>query len=259
MIYRAHDLFHDRDVVLKVLPRKLLTPRSHARFMREARLAGLVEHPNVVATHDAGLMEDGTPYIVMEHLEGHTLYQRISESGALDLEEAKAVLLRVCWGVQAAHEKSVIHRDLKPSNVLVQANGSVKVIDFGLSKEIHDPSPAITGPAEALGTPSYMSPEQVFADPADVRTDVWGAGVLFYEMLTGDEAFPLEKVPPGPKRDAQVQRTFKAILEKEPTAASTRVPSLPTAVDRLIARAIEKAPDDRFQSMRAFGEALDAI
>ncbi len=259
MIYRAHDLFHDRDVVLKVLPRKLQTARSHARFMREARLAGLVEHPNVVVTHDAGLMEDGTPYIVMEHLEGRSVYQRLNESGALELDESKAILLQVCQGVQAAHEKGVIHRDLKPSNVLVQADGMVKVIDFGLSKEIYDPSPTITGPAEALGTPSYMSPEQVFADPADVRTDVWGVGVLFYEMLTGDEAFPLEKAPPGPKRDAQVQRTFKAILEKQPTPATERVPSLPASVDRLIARALEKAPDDRFQSMRALCTALDAI
>jgi len=259
MIYRAHDLFHDRDVVLKILPRKLSTPRSHARFMREARLAGLVEHPNVVITHDAGLMEDGTPYIVMEHLEGRSLYQRLSRSGPLPLSEAKAVLLRVCRGVQAAHERGVIHRDLKPSNVLVQPDGAVKVIDFGLAKEIHDRSPAITGPAEALGTPSYMSPEQVFADPADERTDVWGLGVLFYELVTGTEAFPLEKRPPGPKRDAQVQRTFKAILQEEPTPATERVPALPAAVDALIGRALEKVPDDRFQSMTALGEALAAI
>jgi serine/threonine protein kinase len=259
MIYRAHDLFHDRDVVLKILPRKLQTARSHARFMREARLAGLVEHPNVVLTYDAGLMEDGTPYIVMELLEGRSLYQTISKSGAIEFATAKAILLRVCSGVQAAHEQGVIHRDLKPSNVLVRADGSVKVIDFGLSKEIHDPSPAITGPAEALGTPSYMSPEQVFADSADVRTDVWGVGVLFYEMLTGVEAFPLDKVPAGPQHDAQVQRTFKAIVQDEPPPATERVPALPPAVDPLIARAIQKVPDDRFQSLSELAEALEAI
>ncbi len=256
MIYRAHDLFHERDVVLKVLPRKLITPRSHARFMREARLASLVEHPNVVLTYDAGLMEDGTPYIVMEHLEGRSLYQRLKAEGTIPLDECKAILACVCSGVHAAHERGVIHRDLKPSNVLVLADGVVKVIDFGLSKEIHDPGPSITGPAEALGTPSYMSPEQVFADPADARSDVWGAGVLLYEMLTGVEAFPLDKAPPGPRQEALVQRTFKTILTDEPQPVSERVPGLPAAVDALISRALEKDPADRFQTMSELADAL---
>ncbi|MBO6934629.1 MAG: serine/threonine protein kinase [Deltaproteobacteria bacterium] len=259
MIYRAHDLFHERDVVLKVLPRKLLTPRSHARFMREARLASLVEHPNVVLTYDAGLMEDGTPYIVMEHLEGRSLYQRLKAETTIPLDESKAILACVCSGVHAAHEQGVIHRDLKPSNVLVLADGVVKVIDFGLSKEIHDPGPSITGPAEALGTPSYMSPEQVFADPADARSDVWGAGVLLYEMLTGVEAFPLAKAPPGPRQEALVQRTFKTILSDEPQPVSERVAGLPPAIDAVISRALEKDPAERFQTMSELADALAQV
>ena len=259
MIYRAHDLFNERDVVLKVLPRRLDTPRSHARFMREARLASLVEHPNVVLTYDAGLMEDGTPYIVMEHLEGRSVYQRLKADGPVPLAECKVVMACVCSGVHAAHERGVIHRDLKPSNVLVLGDGTVKVIDFGLSKEIHDPGPSITGPAEALGTPSYMSPEQVFADPADARTDVWGAGVLFYEMLTGVEAFPLDKVAPGPQQEAQVQRTFKRILSEEPQPPSEHVAGLPASIDALIARALDKDPADRYQTMRELADALAAL
>ena len=256
MIYRARDLFHDRDVVLKVLPQRLLTARSHARFMREARLASLVKHPHVVLTYDAGLMEDGTPYIVMELLHGRSLYQRLEAEGRLPLREAIATLRSVCSGVEAAHARGVIHRDLKPSNVLVLENGNVKVIDFGLSKEIYDPGPSITGPAEALGTPAYMSPEQVLAEPADARTDVWGAGVLFYELLTDAEAFPMARVPPGPQRDAMVQQVFHAILRLDPAPASSRVLELPPAVDAVIARALAKDSAERFQSMNELARAL---
>ncbi|MAQ16001.1 MAG: hypothetical protein CMN30_29075 [Sandaracinus sp.] len=256
MIYRARDLFNDRDVVLKVLPQRLLTARSHARFMREARLASLVQHENVVVTYDAGLMEDGTPYIVMDLLEGRSLYQRLEAEGPVPLKEAAEILCAVCSGVQAAHEKGVIHRDLKPSNVLVLEDGTVKVIDFGLSKEIHDPGPSITGPAEALGTPAYMSPEQVLAEPADPRTDVWGAGVLFYELITDKEAFPMEKAPPGPRRDALVQQVFHAILRLDPKPATELDASLPPEVDPIVKRALAKLPADRYQSMNEFADAL---
>jgi len=259
MIYRARDLSSGRDVALKVLPRKLLTPRSHARFMREARLASSIDHPNVVRTHDAGLMEDGTPYIVMEHLEGRSLYQRLAATGPFPWSEARAILARVCSGIQAAHERGVIHRDLKPSNVLVLDDGRVKVIDFGLSKEIHEPGPTITGPAELLGTPSYMSPEQVLADPADPRSDIWGAGVVLYELLTGVEAFPLAEAVDGAPREAQVQRTFRKILGDEPRLPSERVPGLPIGVDALVARALAKVPEDRYQTMRELAEALASL
>ena len=256
MIYRAHDLFHDREVVLKVLPGKLRTASSHARFMREARLASLVEHPQVVVTHDAGLMEDGTPYIVMELVRGRSLFERLEAEGPLPFAEAATIVRAVCSGVQAAHEKGVIHRDLKPSNVLVQDDGTVTIIDFGLSKEIYDPGPSITGPAEALGTPSYMAPEQVLADAADARTDVWGAGVLLYELVTDTEAFPLPKLPPGSERDAAVQQTFHDILQEEPKPVSALVEGLPPELDAILARALEKRPDKRYQSMNELAEAL---
>ena len=264
MVYRARDLFQDSDCALKVLPRQLRTPQSHARFMREARLASLVEHPNVVATLDAGLFEDGTPYIVMELLRGRSLYRVLEDEGRLSFEAARDVTLQVCDGVGAAHQRRVIHRDLKPSNVLLLQDGVAKVIDFGLSKEIHDPTPAITGPSEALGTPSYMSPEQVFAEEADERTDVWGVGILFYELLTGTPAFPYREQANGPERDAAVQRTFYDILHSHPQSVSTLDLSgiddeRMRALDAFFASTWDKEPDRRFQSMASLGDALRAL
>ena len=150
------------------------------------------------------------------------------------------VLRAVLAGVEAAHALGVVHRDIKPSNVLLGRDGAVKLIDFGLSLELQGSGEKITGPGEALGTPSYMSPEQVLADEADARTDVWGAGVLFYEMVTGVRAFP--------RVDGPVHRTFGRILEEEPAPPSSIRPELPAEVDAFVARALAKSKADRFQS-----------
>ncbi len=255
MVYRGHDLEESRRVAVKVLPQRLRTERSHARFLREARLAAQVVHPNVVETFDAGLVGEA-PFLVMEWLTGDTLYQRIRSRGPFPLTDAVLVMGYVLEGVSAAHSVGVIHRDLKPSNVLL--GDEVKVIDFGLSKDVRDRGPQLTGPREALGTPSYMSPEQVLADPVDARSDVWGAGAVFYEMVTGKRAFPRATAPPGPKRDLQVRDTFALILNEDPPAPSTLAP-LPKAVDEWVARALAKMPEDRFQSMAEMREATEAL
>lgn len=245
MIYRAQDLEENGLVAVKVLPLRLRTERSHARFMREARLTGQVDHPNVIRTLDAGLVGE-VPFLVMEFLEGDTLYQRIRDLGSFPVTDAILVLGQILDGVGAAHARGVIHRDLKPSNVLM--GDTVKVIDFGLSKDVHERGPRLTGPKEALGTPSYMSPEQVLADPVDERSDVWGAGTLFYEMVTGQRAFERPTEPPGPARDRQVRQVFGAILKDDPPKPSELMP-LPKSVDAFVAKALAKRPDDRFQSM----------
>ena len=197
VVHRAWDLSEGRPVAIKVLAEHLNTDSLHRRFVREARLAAQVEHPNVVTTYDAGVVGQ-TPFLVMELLVGETLLA-ILRDGPMGVPRARKIIVSVLRGVQAAHDGGVVHRDLKPSNVLITAAGDVKVIDFGLSKDLErlTPSTTLTKPQEALGTPSYMSPEQILADPVDARTDVYGVGVLAYELLTGERAFPAVVGPVG--------------------------------------------------------------
>ena len=258
MIYRADDLTLKREVAVKVLPDRLRTERSHARFLREARVAAQIIHPNVVATYDAGLIDDSVPFLVMELLDGKTVYQLLKANGRFPVSDAVWILGSVLEGVAAAHERGVIHRDLKPSNVHISNSRQVKVIDFGLSKDVLERGPRLTGPREALGTPSYMSPEQVLADPVDARTDVWGAGTLFYEMVVGERAFPKASGPRGPKRDRQVRDIFAAILRDDPPLPS-QVAGLPSAVDRFVMKALAKSPDERFPTMEAMQRASEAL
>ncbi len=258
MIYRGRDLTMARPVAVKVLPQRLRTERSHARFLREARVAAQINHQNVVATYDAGLLEDGIPFLVMEFLEGKTVYQLLKQRGRFPLQDAVIILMSVLDGVAAAHERGVIHRDLKPSNVHISDSRVVKVIDFGLSKDVAERGPRLTGPREALGTPSYMSPEQVLADPVDARTDVWGAGTLFYEMVVGARAFPKATGPRGPSRDKQVREIFAAILQDDPPRPSELV-ALPPAVDSFVMRALAKSPDARFQTMEEMRQAIQSL
>ena len=241
VVYRGWDVAEHRAVAVKVLAEHLNTDTLHRRFVREARLAAQVEHPNVVATYDAGV-EDQRPFLVMELLVGDTLFALLRTEGAFQVPRARKILVSVLRGVQAAHDGGVVHRDLKPSNVLISSTGEVKVIDFGLSKDLErlTPSTTLTKPQEALGTPSYMSPEQILADPVDARTDVYGAGVLAYELLTGRRAFPAIEGP--------VEEVFRTILEDLPPPPSTVRPSLDPRVDRVVMKAIRKDPDERFQS-----------
>ena len=254
MIYRGHDPVLDRSVAVKVMPERLKTERSHARFLREARLAAQVSHPNVVETYDAGVLESGAPFLVMELLDGETLYQLLHREGKLPLHQAVNVLEAVLSGVAAAHKRGVVHRDLKPSNVLLLADAPhVKVIDFGLSKDLRDKGPRLTGPREALGTPSYMSPEQVMAEPVDARTDVYGIGVLFYEMITGKRAFP------KPAKGKLVKDVFAMILRDSPPPPTSVEPELPEAVDAFVRTSMAKRPDDRYPSADAMRVAVTKL
>lgn len=242
VIHEGRDLQEDRAVAIKVLPDELSSPRTRQRFLREARLATQVSHPNVVVSYDAGVL-GGRPFLVMEKLDGRTLFHLLRDEGLPTVEEACRIMADVLAGVGAAHACGVVHRDLKPSNVLLLRDGNVKVIDFGLSKDLapgkgHD----ITRPHEALGTPSYMSPEQVLVEDVDERTDVYGVGVVAYEMLTGRRAFP--------KIEGPASEIFKVILEEMPPRPSSIRPEIPPAIDAVVMKAIEKRPEDRFQSTR---------
>src|SRR5215467_6264621 len=217
-VYRAKDPRLGREVAIKVLPATFAHDADRLkRFEQEARAAGVLNHPNITAVYDFG-SHDGAPYIVTELLEGETLRARLS-TGAIPARKAIDYAVQIARGLAAAHEKGIVHRDLKPENVFLTRDGRVKILDFGLAKltapeginqtEGETVSLA-TDPNVVMGTVGYMSPEQVRAQPADHRSDIFSCGAMLYEMLTGKRAF---------HRTSSVE-TMSAILREEPEEIS---------------------------------------
>src|SRR5882762_7397917 len=244
-VYRAHDERLGRDVAIKVVRSgERASPALQKRFETEAKAVGGLNHPNVVAVFDAG-EENGCPYLVTELLEGETLAQRLRK-GALAPAAAVEAALSIARALEGAHAVGVVHRDLKPANVFVTADGRIKVLNFGLAKLIGDRPGAGSSTTESgaiLGTAGYMSPEQVRAQPADPRSDIFSFGAILYEMLSGSGAF----------KSASAVETGYAILNGEPTRLPAEVP---TGLARIVERCLAKKPDDRFQSAR---EVIDAL
>jgi Tol biopolymer transport system component len=258
-VYRARDPRLGREVAIKVLPEGVNDdPDRLRRFEQEARAAGGLNHPNILAIHDVGV-RDGAPYVVSELLEGETLSARL-RAGALPLRDAIGYATQIAQGLAAAHEKGIVHRDLKPENLFVTKDGRVKILDFGLAK-LSQPERLLreTGDAVAkelttvsgtiLGTIGYMSPEQVRGHPVDHRSDVFSYGAVLYEMLCGRRAFQGE-TPAD---------TLTAILRQDPPDLSGMGREIPPALDRITRRCLEKDPAARFQSAQDIGFALEAV
>src|SRR5262245_25083143 len=194
-VYRARDPRLGREVAIKVLPEEVADRRHLHRFEQEARAAGALNHPSVLAVHDVGTHE-GAPYVVSELLQGHTLRARL-EGGALPVRKALDLALQIARGLAAAHDKGIVHRDLKPDNVFVTEDGRVKILDFGLAKLTRREPPVedgrtredVTESGTVAGTAGYMSPEQVRGEAVDHRSDIFSFGAVLYEMLTGARAF----------------------------------------------------------------------
>jgi hypothetical protein len=255
-VYRARDPRLAREVAVKVLPAELSMDAARvSRFEQEARAAGALNHPNVLAVYDTG-RHDGIVYVIFELLEGQTLRQRLD---AVPLAPAKAVELgvQIAHGLAAAHERGIVHRDLKPENVLVTRDGRVKILDFGLAKlrralddhaaasDVETPS-EITERGTVVGTPGYMSPEQVKGQPVDPRSDVFSFGSVLYEMVAAKRPF-----------DAGTSaETMTAILKEDPPHLPA---ATPPALERIVKRCLEKRPDERFQSARDVAFALEAL
>jgi eukaryotic-like serine/threonine-protein kinase len=250
-VYRAKDTRLGREVAIKVVSEALGADGAFLeRFDREARLAASLAHPNVVALFDVGL-QDGKPYFVTELLQGETLRERLAK-GPIPLPKALEWAAQMAQGLAAAHERGIVHRDLKPENVFLTRDGHVKLLDFGIAKLIEtaqaatphglmdatvSPSGTSTGTGMVLGTPGYMSPEQVRGDAVDARTDFFGLGAVLYEMMSGRRAFPA-----GP-----VVESGYAILHNEPEPLPETIPPL---VAQVVHRCLEKDPARRFQSAR---------
>jgi Tol biopolymer transport system component len=252
-VYRARDPRLGRVVAVKILPSSFSADAKRLRrFEQEARAAGMLNHPNVLAIYDVGTHE-GSPYLVSELLEGETLRARL-EAGPIPLSKVFDYAVQIAMGLAAAHEKSIVHRDLKPENLFLTRDGRVKILDFGLAKltspekESRTDAPTVardTDPGVVMGTVGYMSPEQVRGEDADPRSDLFAVGAIVYEMLTGRRAF---------HRDTKVA-TMNAILSEDPPESSNANPALA----RLVRRCLEKRPEERFQSARDLAFALEAL
>jgi serine/threonine-protein kinase len=252
-VYRARDTKLNRDVAIKVLREPFVQDRDRlARFEREARLLAALNHPHIGSIY--GLEEvDGVRALVLELVEGPTL----QDLGRLSVNEALSIARQIVDALDAAHEKGIIHRDLKPSNVKVAANGTVKVLDFGLGKALGDPagdwsSTPVSTATEmgtragvVLGTPAYMSPEQTRGEALDKRTDIWAFGCLLYELLTGRPPF----------RGATVPDTISAILSVEPDWLELS-PATPAGIRRLLRNCLKKSTTRR---LRDIGDARPEI
>ncbi|HEX6339181.1 MAG TPA: Stk1 family PASTA domain-containing Ser/Thr kinase [Jiangellaceae bacterium] len=243
-VYRAVDTRLDRVVALKVMHAELAADNEFVlRFIGEARSAARLSHPNVVGVFDQG-EDDGTVFLAMEYVEGRTLRQILRDRGPLPPAAALEMLQPVVAALGAAHDAGIVHRDVKPENVLVGANGRIKVADFGLARAVsEDTSTATRG--LLLGTVNYISPEQALGEPATPRSDVYSAGVMLYEMLTGS--------PPhtGPT-DFVVVRSH---IDNDVPAPSASDPNIPTIVDELVALATARDPQRRFTDGSQFAEA----
>ena len=241
VVYRAVDEQLDRDVAIKLVsPSGAAAPAATARFLREARAAAALDHPNVCGILDVGEDTELGPFLVMPFYAGETLDRRL-ERGPLGLSEAVELVVGLVAGLTAAHEAGIVHRDLKPSNLLLTPDGP-KILDFGLARPAGDPT--LTGTGATLGTLAYMAPEQVRGERVDPRTDLWSLGVVLYEALTGRRPFEGE-------RPATV---LHAILHREPEP-----PGLDPALDRLLLACLARDPGDRPSRATEILEAFAAV
>ena len=249
VVYKGYDPAIDRFVALKTVRKDMVEAEVIAqymgRFKNEARAAGRLMHPHIVAVYEYG--EDETvAYIAMEYVEGAGLREHLNRRESFDFSQLVGLMRQLLDALEFAHERGVVHRDIKPSNLIVTDGGRLKVADFGIARV--DTS-NLTQAGMIIGTPSYMSPEQCRGLDSDSRSDLWSAGVVMYELLTGDKPF-----------SGTLESIAYKICHEDP-----RVPSalsklkLPPDVDKLVGTALAKAPENRFQSAREFRKALESV
>ncbi|MFA6209720.1 MAG: serine/threonine-protein kinase [Candidatus Obscuribacterales bacterium] len=244
VVYRAHHVQMERTVVIKVMQGWLLSNRNSVeRFERECKLTAKLNHPNIVSVYDVGLINGKEPYLVMEYIKGESLADKIHNSGALPYATTANIIIQICRGLQEAHTSGIIHRDLKPDNVLLQHKSDrpdwVKIVDFGISNFVHG-SKKLTKTGRMVGTPEYIAPEQLKDRPIDMRTDLYGIGIMMFEMLTGRVPFDGESAE---------SILMKHLLEDAPTMAEVR-PELAenNLFQPIVDKLLKKNPDERYQT-----------
>jgi hypothetical protein len=247
-IYLGTDRLLRRTVAVKVLAQRFAQDQLFVtRFQREAKSAAGLNHPNVVSVYDTG-SDEGVHWIVMEHVQGHTLEEVLREEGGLPVRRALEITDALSRALAAAHAAGLIHRDVKPANVMIDTHGRAKVMDFGIARAIADAT-TLTGTGLVLGTASYFSPEQARGDPVDSRTDIYSLGCVLYEMITGRPPFV---------GDTPVALAYKHVHE-EPVPPSFINQAVPARLEAVVMRAIAKAPSDRYAGAEAMGDAVAEV
>lgn len=255
IVYKARDRRSDKLVALKLLfADRVPDAKSVARFQQEADAASSLHHPCLTRVYDSGIAESGQPYLVLEFVEGNTLAEKLAQEGQLSIDETIRIFIDVCEGLEHAHGHQIVHRDLKPSNIMLSIHGdreSVKVLDFGLAKmqrPADEQSLEITRTGQLVGSPFYMSPEQARGSEVDHRSDLYSLGCSMYEALTG-----------GPPHIGT--SPMSTLMKRESDAPLTLAQgslgkSFPEAVEHVIARLLNRVPEERFQSAREVKEEL---
>jgi serine/threonine-protein kinase len=261
VVYEGEELHNGRPVAVKVLPLHLVqSEESTKRFLKEARISASLSHPNICRILHFGTLEDGRPYYVMELLQGESLSERISREGALPMLEGVEIVMQLLAGLREAHRNGIVHRDVKPGNVFLhdRADGRqmVKLLDFGVSKDVvaqrqeSEDTTQLTQTGMIWGTPFYFAPEQALGSRLlDSRVDLWGAGVVLYEVLTGRKPF--------------MAPTYPGLLAKitaEPAVPVTKLrPAAAPEFDRLLDKALAKNPLERYANAAEFLRDLQAV
>ncbi len=249
-VFKAHDPGIGRDVAIKFLHATLCQDEEYrARFLREARAAGGLSHPNIVTVHDVGEIE-GRPYMAMELLDGQPLSDEMSNGKPLTIREAVVMGIQLARALAYAHAAGIVHRDIKPGNLMrVKDSQTIKVTDFGIAHMESAGSEHRTRVGEILGTPQYMSPEQAQGEKLDGRSDLFATGILLYQMLSGQRPF---------LGDSLVALALK-IAKEDPIPIEKLRPDLPAALRRVVERCLAKAPDRRFQTGEELSQALGRV
>jgi serine/threonine protein kinase len=243
-VYAARHEASGQQVAIKLIAADLQDePETRERFVREARVTAELQHCNIVRVVDAGA-DQGRPFIAMERLEGLPLPAFLRTAEAAGIEAKLALMLQLCDGLQAAHDRGIVHRDIKPSNLFVTRDGTLKILDFGLAR-LH--ASTLTASGQILGTPDFMAPEQAEGRQVDARSDVFSAGAVCYLLLTGRSPFA----------DTDLRKTLSALLNDDPEPIKET--EAPAAIARVVARALAKRPDDRYPSCAAMRGQLQNV
>lgn len=245
IVYKAHDPNLDLVLAVKVLrPECLQGETLVKRFLAEARVLGRLDHPNIVRVYNVD-EDQGTVYIAMEFLEGEALND-LAKRKRLSPEEIADLGAKIAEALGYAHSKGVVHRDVKPGNILVRSDGKPKITDFGIARIEDTAEHLMTQAGEVLGTPAYMSPEQVLSEPVDGRSDIFSLGIILYELCAGERPF----------RGDSLGAVFQAITQATPVPLSERNPEIPAALAEVVERCLRRNPADRFQSGEDLAAAL---
>ena len=245
-VYKARDSLLERHVALKILHEQYSADEDFVeRFKREARSVAQLQHPNIVTVIDRG-EEEGRQFIVFEYIDGENLKEHVVRKGRLDVREALEISLEVARGLAFAHDQGLVHRDVKPQNILLNGDGRAKVTDFGIARSVDVDGMTQTG--TVLGTSNYIAPEQASGQRVDAHSDVYALGVVLYELLAGELPFPGESF---------VAVAMKHMHEPAPNLLDVRG-DVPLRVAGAVDRALEKDPEQRFPTMDAFADELEA-